>query len=220
MRANICQRADVALWLAGKADLPAVGDHAVRKVDPFPLGQQPHQVLFDLDRVGVPGETQPLAQACDMSIDDHAGRNAKGGAQDDVGGLATHARQLDQRGQVLGHLAAMFSDQAAGGAGDALGLVAKEPGALDGPLEVGRAGGRQGLGVGVFGKQVRRDHVHPNVGALGREDGRHQQFQRRTKHQRTVGVGIGRLEPPDDTGGVAFCVGSRNHAEPGRRGRR
>ena len=35
------------------------------------------------------------------------------------------------------------------------------------------------------------------------------------KFERTVGVGIGRLQPPHDRGGVAFGVGGRNHAEPG-----
>ena len=70
------------------------------------LGNCAHQIALDLHRVGVPRQAQPLAEPGDVRIDDHAAGNAERRAQHHVGRLAPDARQLHQRVQVLGHLAA------------------------------------------------------------------------------------------------------------------
>ena len=131
-----------------QADLPAVGNHAVRKVDPLAPRQLGDQVALDLHRVGVPGHAQPLAQPTDVRVDHDARREAEGRAQHDVGRLAADAGQLDERVQVARHLAVMLFDQLLAAAGNALGLVAKEAGALDGPLELGPL--RPGEGGGIW----------------------------------------------------------------------
>ena len=89
---------------------------------------------------------------------------------------------------LVGHLAVVLLDQHAAGGLDVLGLVAEKAGALHGLFQLGqRRGGEMGR-TGILAKQRRRDHVDPLVGALGREDRGHQQFQRRLEVQRALGL--------------------------------
>ena len=66
------------------------------------------------------------------------------------------------------------------------------------------------LGPGVVGrrailaKEILGDLVDAHVGALGREDRGHQQFQRRLEIERAGGVGVLFGQAPSDLGGVPF----------------
>ena len=70
----------------------------------------------------------------------------------------------------LGHLAAEALDDARGHADEALRLVLVEAGRADDLLDLERVGDGQVLRRRVAGEECGRDHVHPLVGALGRQD--------------------------------------------------
>ena len=108
----------------------------MREVDPLLLRQLFHQVALDLHRVGLCRQAQPLGEPRHVRIDHHAGGDAEGRAQHDVGRLAAHARQVHEFLQRRGHLAAVLVDQLLAAGLDALGLVAKEAGALDGLFQL------------------------------------------------------------------------------------
>ena len=140
----------------------------------------------------------------DVRIDDHADGDSVGRAQDDVGRLPPHARQLHETVHILRHFAVVLLQQGLAAFADALRFVAKEAGALNVPLQFRLAG----LGVigrgSVLAKERLRDLIDANVGALGRKNRGHQQFQRRAEVERAAGVGIRGGQPLGDLGGVPF----------------
>jgi hypothetical protein len=52
-------------------------DDLVREENPSLLRKNLHQIPFDFDRIGLPGQVQPPRDTLDMGIDHHSGRNAK-----------------------------------------------------------------------------------------------------------------------------------------------
>jgi hypothetical protein len=83
----------------------------------------------------------------------------------------------------------------------ALGLVAKEAGRADDVLELGRVGGRQGLGRGPAAEEDRRHHVHAHVGALSGQDGGGEKLEGVLVVELAGRVGIEPLQSIDDGGG-------------------
>ena len=63
---------------------------------PVGLWYELHQVLLDLLRCLLRGQTEPIGQSIHVCIDDDALVNTKGIAQDDVGGLSTDPWQSAQ----------------------------------------------------------------------------------------------------------------------------
>ena len=165
---------------------------------PFPAGDQRDQIIFDFFGVFVPRKPQAMAEPRHVRIDYDARRDAKGRAENDVGRLPAYARQFDQFSMTCGASPPPCSDQQAAAVLNALGLVAKKAGALDRFFQLGN----RGLGIvgrrAVLAEQVVSDDVHPLVGALGRKDGRHEQFQGRLEVQRAGGIGVAAGEQPND----------------------
>ena len=173
-------------------------DQPVTEHRPLLLRHQLHQLLLDLLGRRLLRQAEPLRQPGDVRIHHHAAVDVKRVAQHDIGGLAAHAAQLRQFLHRARHLAAvLFHERLATGL-DALGLVAEEAGRLDGLLQFGQR--RPGVvgGGAILLEQVRRDQVHALVGALGREDGRHQQFERVGVVQFAMRVRVSLLQAGDD----------------------
>ena len=92
---------------------------------------------------------------------------------------------------VARHFAAVVLDQLAAAGLDVPGFVAEKTGALDEPFDARQRSGGQGGGRRVAFEKLRRDQIHPHVGALGREDRGHQQLQGVRMVEHAEGVGIG-----------------------------
>ena len=126
------------------------------EVDPLLLRQQSHEVLFDLLGIVVRGEAQAATEPADVGVDHDASRQAEGGSQHDVGGLASHAGQGVQGVQVLGDFADMVIEQGLRGGLDVLGFVAEEAGALHGFFDRGERGTGKVRRAGISFKQFFR----------------------------------------------------------------
>lgn len=86
--ADIIEDAPLAIRLAGEAGAPAVPDEEVAQEGPAVAGEKRHEFAFDGDRVGLAGEPQAACDTLDVGIDDEAGIDTEGVAEDDVGGFA------------------------------------------------------------------------------------------------------------------------------------
>lgn len=141
------------------------------------MGDEFHQVLFDLHGVRLFGEGESAAEACDMGIDHDADIQPEGITEHDVGGFASDAGEGGEGFHGIRHLALVpFYEQLAAGS-DVLGLIPKEAGGTDGFFEFLGLGFGKGVCVGEALKEVGSDEVDPAVGALGGEDGRDEQLQ-------------------------------------------
>src|SRR6202020_2900106 len=90
--ADIFERAIDAFGLAGNAELAAVPDDLVSEENPFLARNNAHQVLLDFLGVGIGGEFQTAGDAVYVGVNDYPFSYFEPRAQDDVGGLASHAR--------------------------------------------------------------------------------------------------------------------------------
>lgn len=95
---------------------------------------QPCQAVLDLADGPSWGEPQPIGDPKDMGIDGD-GRFAKGGIQDDVGGLAPNPWERQEMGPVSWDLAIVVAHQLLAGPDDMAGLGAIEADAADISLE-------------------------------------------------------------------------------------
>jgi hypothetical protein len=161
------------------------------------LWEQRHQVAFDFCRIGVERQPPPPADAADMGVHDHA-RLPKRTADDDVRGLAPHAVELQELLHGLRHRAAKPLLQGARHAHDGPGLLPVESGGPDKVLEFAHIGRGEVRRRCVAGKQRRRDPVDLCIGALSREDRRHQQLQWVAVLQRQPGDGVAPAEKSRD----------------------
>ena len=124
------------------------------------------------------GEPEPAGQPADVGVDRQPGQ-AEADAAHDVGRLAARRREGDEVvHRASGTSPPKRSTRACGHADQAPRLVPEEPGRLDERLDLGGVGGGQVRGRRVAGEQRGRDHVHPLVGGLGRQDRRRQQLER------------------------------------------
>ena len=139
-----------------------------------------------------------LRQAGHVRVDGDADVGAERVPEYDVSRLAPHAGEGGQLIHRPRDLAAVIFHQRRGHAAQALGLVAEEAGRLDVLLHRLPRGGGIVCGGLVLAEQVFRDLVHALVGALRRQDRRHQQLQRRAVVQAALGVGICPLQDRQD----------------------
>ena len=165
---------------------------------PLALGNQLHQIGFDLGGGAFFAEPEPLAEPAHVGVHGDAGVDAKTPGQHHRSGFTGHPRKHQQLLHGLGHLTAVVLHEQARAAHDRLGLVAKKASGLHVGLHIARLhrGGRGG--IGEAGKQGRGHLVDPLIGALGRQHGGHQQFVGRAPIQGTGGLGIELAQPLKD----------------------
>jgi hypothetical protein len=104
---------------------------------------------------------------------------AEGRVQHHVGGLAAHARQGFQRLALARHFAAVLVHQDLAGGDDVLGLVVVQADGRDIGLQLVHAEVEDGLRRVRHRVQPARGLVDADVGRLGRQQHRDQQFEGR-----------------------------------------
>jgi hypothetical protein len=191
LRAQLGERAFIAPWFPRLADSAAVVDQSVRKIDPFVAWQERHQIVLDFDRIGVLCETQTLAYAADVGVDDHSRSDAKGRAEHNVGRLAAGSRQLDELLELAGNFAAVLLDKQSAARLNILGLIAKEAGGLDDLFQFLDGQFGELFGGRVAGEEIGSDDIHSGVGALRRKDSGDQELKWSVVAKGAFGFGIG-----------------------------
>jgi len=165
-----------ALGLARVADLAAVMDDFVGVLNPAVVGDDLHQVLLDGLRGFAAGEAETAGDAEDVSVDDDAFGFAVGYAEDDAGGFAGCSGDGEELSHGLRNFAAELLADDAARALNRLGLVVVEDGCADELFDGFNRSLGHGLRSGVSGEELGGDHVDAGIGALGGEDGRHEQL--------------------------------------------
>src|SRR4051812_12002190 len=177
-------------------------DQQMREQRPLLAWKQGHQVLLDLDRIGVARERQALAHACDVRIDDDSLVALERVAEDDIRRLASHAGKLDELLHLGWYDAAVMLGDRGRHADETLRFVAKESGALDHLLELLGLRRRKSFGRCITTKERGGDHVHALVGALRAEDRRDEELERCLEVERAVRVRIASSQAREDLGGA------------------
>ena len=194
------QRAEAALGTAGAANPPAVVNEAMGKVDPFPGGDEGHEVLLDFLRGSRLGQAKSPRNPKDVGVDHHPRGHPEGRPKHDIGCFSGYSGEFEELLHGLRHLPVVLFHQAAAGLLDVPGLVAEESGGMNHPFQGLQGGAGKGFCRRVFAKELRRDQVDSLVGALGRKDGRDQQLQRSGVSQGALGPRIGLLQARQDAG--------------------
>ncbi len=168
------------LGFACLADIAAVQQQPVMRVEQVLRGNDLEQAVLDCARCVAAGKAQAVRDAEDVRVHGHRGQT-EGTVEHDVRRLASHARQFLEGLPIRGHAAAMALDQQPARGEDVLHLARIEADRL----HVGRqpvSAQREDLlrRVGDREQFARRD-VHALVGGLRREDHRDQQFERRAR---------------------------------------
>ncbi len=109
-----------------------------------------------------------------MGIHRHPLEDAEGVGQNDIGGFAGDSWQGEQVFHALGDLAVKVSDDFVARALNVFGFVAIEAGGVDQGFEMGAIAPGQGDRIRIGRKQGRGDKINPLIGALGRQNRRHQ----------------------------------------------
>ncbi len=133
------------------------------------LGDNGDEVGLDFVGVGLIGESEALGDAGDVAIDANA-RDAKGVAEEDIGGLAADAGEFEEVVEVARDFAVEFLDDHAAGALNALGFHAAAEDFVELALERGEGDGDPVRGGAVFLEEGRGDDIDEVVAELGGED--------------------------------------------------
>lgn len=112
--AQILDPTTAAARLARLADVAAVKDQPVVRIEQILLGHELDQPAFHLQNILAGGDVGAVADPEDMRVHRH-GELVESGVEHDVGGLAADAGQGFQVLAIVRHLAAMpFDEQTAG----------------------------------------------------------------------------------------------------------
>ncbi len=145
---------------------------------PFLPGDELHQVGLDSNGILCGAEPQPLGKSAHVGIDDDPNIHTEGITEDHVGRLAPDPRQFGQSRNRRWHFATVLGEDHSAGGLDVLRLVLVETDPTDCVGELLRIA----VGIVCWGLVVPEQFfghlVDLFVGALGREDGGHQEFQR------------------------------------------
>ena len=200
--------AEFAVWtigVAGHAAAAAVPDEEVAPEGPGVLRDLFDEVFFDFDRVFLLGQTEALAQAGDVGVDDDAGFDAVGVAEDDIGGFASDAGEVSEVVEILRNFTVMFPHEGFRGGDEILGFVAEETGGADEVFDVFLFGGSECFGVRVFFEKGGRHHVDAHVGALRGEDGGDEKLEGPLVVEFAMGVGVGGAEDAKKLAGASVA---------------
>ena len=201
--ADVGNGTDPAVGLAGVTDAPPVEDESVAKLRPAGLGEERLKVLLDILGIIPPSESEAAGHAPDVRVHDDAGRDAAGVAENHVGGLAAHPRELDKVSHDTGDLARVAVDKGAGARHHAVCLGPEEACGAHNGLHGREIRSRQRLGIGESPEQPGRDGIHSCIRALSRQDGRDHELESVPCPELAVGVGMRPGQAFENTPGPA-----------------
>lgn len=166
------------------------------------LGDDGGEVGFHLDGVGVGGESEASGEAADMGVDDDAFIEVESVAEDDIGGFAADACELDEGVHGGGHLAAVFGDECGAAVADVTGLGAEEAGGCDEGFKLGGRDFRVVACGAAALEELLGDDVDALVRALGGQDGGDEEFEGVGEIELAVRGRISLREDGEDRGRV------------------
>ena len=204
--AEVGDEAGAAAWFARDADVAAVQDKPVVRVQQVFGRHARHQPFFDGKYGFARRNAGAVGNAKDVGIDRHYWLT-EGGVQDDVRGFATNAGEFFQRGAVGRHCAAVFVEKDLAGFQDVYGFGVVETDGFNVVLQAVFAEGEEGGGGVGDGKEAARGFVHAFVGRLRREDDGDEQLE----GARVFELG-GRLRVGVTKAAEAFSDGGGGHA--------
>ena len=174
---------------------------------PGVAGEEFDEILLDADGVAEFREAEALGETADMRIDNDAFVFIEGISEDDIGSLASRARECGEGFEGGWHFAAVSGKQSGTHGTDIFRLVAVETGGADEGLEfLLRNISVVGCGAAALEKVFGND-VDPLVGALRGEDGGDEKFERVGVVKLAVGVGVDGREPFQKLSGHFRCLG-------------
>ena len=199
---------------------PAVVNDLMGEENPFILRDHFHQILLDLDGLGVFRQIETARQSLHVRVDDDARCDSVSCAENYVGGLARRAGNREQLIHRLRDLSTEIIQHSLRRADQRFGLVVEEAGGSDilrhlGLARVSEIGDRR-----ILPEQARRHFVYAPIGALCRENGRHQQLPGIVVVQRARGVRVHQVQQIENLCDAhsAFSGGFRTRHQFGRSG--
>jgi len=102
-----------------------------RKLNPFFLGDDLHEILLNLDRIRMFGEVEPPRDTLDVRVHHNPRRDSIETTQDNIGRFAPNSGNSDQLVHGFGDLSAKISENLPGGSDQGFGLAAEESGGPD-----------------------------------------------------------------------------------------
>ena len=183
-------------------------DEHVADVAPLVLRELGHEPLLDGgDRCVFGGEGEAFAEAVDVGVDDEAGVDVEGVAEDDVGGFSRDAAEGEKLVHGLRDLAFEVLHERGHGGVDGLGFVTKEADGFDVGFDlVGRRSG-EGGGRGEGFEKRGRDFVDGDIGGLCGENGGDEQLVRRGVVEFADGVWVMRVQGGEEFFGTSAALG-------------
>lgn len=163
-----------------------MSDEKVAGGDPVAARQQLRKLGLDAVRISGGRPAEALRQAADVGIDDHR-RNLEGGAEDDVGGLASDAGEGDQLAKGGWDLAVVVLHQPLRTADEVAGLGMVKAGGTDQFFDLAELRLTEVGGIGVAGKEAGGDEIDAPIGTLGGKDGGNEELKGGAMRQRTLG---------------------------------
>ena len=183
----------------------------MREDRPFLLRNEFHEVLLDLHRVRMRGQSQASGDACDVSVDHDAHRQIEGVPENHVRRLAAHA---GQRGQFLHgarHLSAVLLHDRLRCGDHRFCFIAEKTGLPDVALHRRLSGGRERSRVRILMKQRLGDDVDAHVRGLRGKNRSNEELERIRVVQRAFRLRIHPLETHDDLGRALLLLGRHRH---------
>lgn len=165
-RANVGQEAADARRSSCDTDGPAMQDQTEAECATLGRRDEGIEFVLDLYRILEFRETEPLAESEDMGVDRKA-RKPEGDTSHDVARLAPDSGHRDEVVQLSGNLSTKAIYECRRHPDEAARLGPEESGRMDDLFELLGIGPGQRGGIRVGREQGGRDHVHPDIGALG-----------------------------------------------------
>jgi hypothetical protein len=148
--------------------------------DPAVPREQSHEVGLDSYRVVVAAQAQSPSHAARVRVNNDAGRDSIRPTQDHVGRFSADAGQLREGLHRPWDLAAMLRDDRPAASEEGSSLRSKETCGSNDGFEILLLGSRHSRRRRIGAEEDRGHLVHPGIGTLCRQDGRHQQLERRS----------------------------------------
>ena len=200
------------------AGASAVEDQQVAEHGPVSAREERTELVLDLDRVLLAGPPEPPGQPADMGVDGDPG-DSKALPRTTLRSCARH-RAASRLGWGCRGPGRHTSRRGGTQPEQRLGLRAEEAGRADQLLQLGAIGRPRGpRAVGIPGEKGWGDGVDPDVGGLGRQDGRDEQAKGDAKSSsQWPGVAL-KQEPVDPAGPagpgqIAFLGEHANSVSP------
>jgi len=173
LRADLLDSAGRTLRVSSHADLAPMMDEAVRKINPFLTRHELHQIQFNLFGSLGTGQAETTGDPEYVRVYHNAGGDSIGGAEDHIGGFASHPRQAQELIHGLWYYAMKLGHDFLSGCFDVSGFVPEEARGANHRLQLILRSVGEILCRRILLEESRSYLVDPDISALSREDGSH-----------------------------------------------